>query len=241
MGTEVQKYTPQADIPTDVIIHHIVKDYRRMFNTFQEMKERAEKAEAMVEDLKEKHRKQLERKEREIKNLKEETVPMEVYKELKELFLEEQRRNRSLARSTIIQTFKDDPQKFYREMGISVDPEEIEKKMGIQLGDAMLKLNIVEELLTNISQSLENSDDSETAKIAMSYRNRITRAMSKIDAAKNHGSPRSIIPLFSTSVTFSQRTSVMTSSDLWQRPSMITTEGTTTNKKRGRYASFSLV
>ncbi len=41
------------------------------------MKESAEKAEAMIEELKGNHRKQLERKDKEIERLKKETVLME--------------------------------------------------------------------------------------------------------------------------------------------------------------------
>ena len=39
------------DIPTEVIIHYIVKDYQRMFNDYHALRERAEKAEGKVEKL----------------------------------------------------------------------------------------------------------------------------------------------------------------------------------------------
>ena len=48
MDFDFHKRKPQEDIPTDVIIHYIVKDYRRMFLNYDEMKLRAEKAEAKI-------------------------------------------------------------------------------------------------------------------------------------------------------------------------------------------------
>ena len=52
MDVEYRNRKPQEDVPVDQIIHYIVKDYQRMFLTFNDMKERAEKAEAKIEELK---------------------------------------------------------------------------------------------------------------------------------------------------------------------------------------------
>ena len=49
MDVEYHNRKPQEDVPVDQIIHYIVKDYQRMFLTFNDMKERAEKAEAKTE------------------------------------------------------------------------------------------------------------------------------------------------------------------------------------------------
>lgn len=53
---ETQKYRmrPQDGVPTERIVHNIVKDYQRMFNGFHAMRERAEKAEEMVKEYQEK-------------------------------------------------------------------------------------------------------------------------------------------------------------------------------------------
>lgn len=46
---------PQLEVPDDVIVHHIVKDYRRMFFSFDKMREYAKKMEARVKKLEEKN------------------------------------------------------------------------------------------------------------------------------------------------------------------------------------------
>ena len=68
MSVEYHKTKPQDDIPTDVIIHYIVKDYQRMFLAFDEAKARAEKAEAEILELKETHYKELLNRDKEIAN-----------------------------------------------------------------------------------------------------------------------------------------------------------------------------
>ena len=50
---------PQRDIPVEVIVHYIVKDYQRMFLTYDEVEKRAESAEATIEKLKKEHLKEL--------------------------------------------------------------------------------------------------------------------------------------------------------------------------------------
>lgn len=46
----------KPSLPKEQVIHYIVKDYRRMFTEFDALRERAEKAEAENEKLKEKNR-----------------------------------------------------------------------------------------------------------------------------------------------------------------------------------------
>ena len=48
MEIEYEKKIHHADVPTEVIIHYIVKDYQRMFLTYGELERRAEKAEAKI-------------------------------------------------------------------------------------------------------------------------------------------------------------------------------------------------
>ena len=77
---------PQRDVPKEVIIHYIVKDYQRMFLTYDEMKTRAEKAEAKIKDLTEKHASQLSKRDKEIEQLKQELEAKnkDKFKELEE-------------------------------------------------------------------------------------------------------------------------------------------------------------
>lgn len=49
--TEEKRHRPQDDIPEEVILHYIVKDYRRMFNMTQEYKPRILKYREKIKEL----------------------------------------------------------------------------------------------------------------------------------------------------------------------------------------------
>ena len=70
MDIEYHNRKPQDDVPAEVITHYVVKDYRRMFLTYDEMRTRAEKAEAKIIELQEKHQSQILKRDKEIKELK---------------------------------------------------------------------------------------------------------------------------------------------------------------------------
>ena len=51
---EYGRRAPQRGVPTEKVIHYIVKDYQRMYNGFHALRERAEKAEERVKEYQEK-------------------------------------------------------------------------------------------------------------------------------------------------------------------------------------------
>lgn len=186
MENENQRF-PQGDVPTEVIIHYIVKDYRRMFHEYHDMRRRAEKAEAKVVELKEKHHSQILKKDKEIDEFKKESAPLQMIKELKESLNASKQQNRLLAKAVISQNSDEDNKLLFQGM-TPVDAKELEKKIGDQLRDALIKLTSVEERLVNYQDALESIKDEQLAdSVAMkSFLARIAKAFGKIDSAVKH-------------------------------------------------------
>ena len=105
MDVEYHDRKPQDDIPEEVITHYIVKDYRRMFLTYGEIKQRVDKAEATIFHLKENHAKLLSKHDKEIEQLKQELEAQsnEKIKELKWKLAAALEQNRILAQAVISQ------------------------------------------------------------------------------------------------------------------------------------------
>lgn len=186
MENENQRF-PQSEIPTEVIIHYIVKDYRRMFHDYHEMKRRAEKAEAKIEELKEKHHSQILKKEKEINEFKKESVSLEMMQELKESLNASKQQNRLLAKAVISQNSNEDGKLLFKGL-TPADAKELEKKIGDQLKDALIKLTSVEERLVNYQDALESIKDEQiTNSVSMkSFLSRIAKSFGKIDSAVQH-------------------------------------------------------
>ena len=179
---------PQQDVPTEVIIHYIVKDYQRMFLDYHEVKDRAEKAEGKILDLKEKHRSQILKKEREIEQLKVdlETQKTEKVQQLEEKLAAAQQQNRLLARAIISQNNNEEPKVLFQGM-LPADAQELEKKIGVQLSDALLKLTAAEERLAFYQEQIENNTIPDVDAIAMkSFLAKVSRAFGKIESATQH-------------------------------------------------------
>ena len=188
MEFEYHNRKPQDDVPVDQIIHYIVKDYQRMFLTFHDMKERAEKAEAKIEDLKAKHHTQIEKKDKEIAQLKRETNSPEKIKQLEEKLQNAQHQNRLLANAVIAQnTGNGLPGNLSQAMGSPVDIKELEKKMGTQLSDAFVKLNAAEARLVKCQEILETlkGENPDTVQIK-GFLPKFSRAFGQIDSATTH-------------------------------------------------------
>lgn len=186
MENENQRF-PQGDIPTEVIIHYIVKDYRRMFLEYDDMKLRAEKAEAKLDELKEKHHSQILKKEKEINELKKDSVPLEMIQELKESLNASKQQNRLLAKAVLSQNSNEDGKLLFQGL-TPADAQKLEKKIGDQLKDALIKLTSVEERLVNYQDALESIKDGQLAdSVALkSFISRIAKAFGKIDSAVKH-------------------------------------------------------
>lgn len=188
MDVEYHNRKPQDDIPTEVIIHYIVKDYQRMFLTYGEMKQRAEKAEAKILDLKEKHYNQVAKRDKEIEQLKQdlEAKNKEKIKELEEKLAAAQQQNRLLAKAVITQNSSGDGKVLFQGM-LPADAKELEKKMGVQLGDALIKLTSAEERLAFYQEQLENKTIPDVDAISMrSFLAKVSRAFGKIESATQH-------------------------------------------------------
>ena len=186
MENENQRF-PQGDIPTEVIIHYIVKDYRRMFLEYDDMKRRAEKAEAKLDELKEKHHSQILKKEKEIDELKNESVPMQKMKELQESLNASKQQNRLLAKAVISQNSNENSKLLFQGL-TPKDATELEKKIGVQLREALIKLTSVEERLVNYQDALESIKDEQMSNSASmkSFLARIAKSFGKIDSAVKH-------------------------------------------------------
>lgn len=188
MSVEYHKTKPQDDIPTDVIIHYIVKDYQRMFLAFDEAKARVEKAEAKILELNEKHYNQIVKRDKEIEKLKKEleTKNTSRIKELEEKLATTQQQNRLLAKAVISQNSNEDGKVLFKGL-VPADAMELEKKIGIQLSDALTKLSAAVEKMTFFKEQLENDDlpDIDAANMAY-FLNKVARTFNKIEASTQH-------------------------------------------------------
>ena len=184
MNTQNHKMKPQEDVPTEVIIHYIVKDYQRMFLAFDEMKTRAEKAEAEILEMKEIHHKQIENRVKEIDNLRKEDNDRT--NKLEEQLAAVQYQNRLLAHAVISNNSKDNGSVLFKRM-VPADAKELEKKIGVQLSEALLKLTAAVEKLTYFQEKLENDElpDIEAANMAY-FLNKVARTFNKIEASTQH-------------------------------------------------------
>ena len=184
MNTQNYKMKPQEDVPTEVIIHYIVKDYQRMFLAFDEMKTRAEKAEAEILEMKEIHHKQIENRVKEIDNLRKEDKDRT--NKLEEQLAAVQYQNRLLAHAVISNNSKKNGSVLFKGM-VPADAMELEKKIGIQLSEALLKLTAAVEKLTYFQEKLENDElpDVETANMDY-FLSKVTRTFNKIEASTQH-------------------------------------------------------
>ena len=184
MNTQNHKMKPQEDVPTEVIIHYIVKDYQRMFLAFDEMKTRAEKAEAEILEMKEIHHKQIENRVKEIDNLRKEDKDRT--NKLEEQMAAVQYQNRLLAHAVISNNSKENGSVLFKGM-VPADAKELEKKIGVQLSEALLKLTAAVEKLTYFQEKLENDElpDVETANMNY-FLSKVARTFNKIEASTQH-------------------------------------------------------
>ena len=185
-NTEYHIRKPQQDIPTENIIHYIVKDYRRMFLTYDEMKSRAEKAEAKIVELKEKHHSLILKKKKEIEELKNSRLQdMNHVKDLEEKLAFTRKQNNMLVHADL--TKNNGMGLIALQALVPIDPKELEKKIGIQLGDALIKLYATEELLSNykglLEEAIAQGKDNEYINNSLT---KATKAFGKIVSAVTH-------------------------------------------------------
>ena len=187
MEFEYHNRKPQDDVPVDLIIHYIVKDYQRMYLTYDEMEKRALKAEATIEELKEKHRKDLEGKNRVIKNMKMNIESKEHVEQMKEKLDTARQQNLVLANAIVALNKGNGTLTSFQGLGISIDAKDLEKKVSTQLGEALIKLTAVEERLSNCQQLLENCNEINKDAIQIkTLLTKIAKAFGQIDSASKH-------------------------------------------------------
>lgn len=172
---------PQRDIPTEVIIKYVVKDYRRMFLAFDEMQTRAEKAEAQVRELREKNfmkaanidglRKEYKQKLDEVRASRNAEIAA-VTDDLREQLDEANRKVRIL-----LQAF-DNPEVLKSLGGMTLSSTDEKKWMHgctKQLKKAMMNFDYMETRLDEMRQLME---DGSTEK----FDARLSRVLAKMDA-----------------------------------------------------------
>ena len=75
----------------------------------------------------------------------------------------------------------------FQGLGIPIDAKDLEKKIGTQLSDALLKLTTAEERLKYYQDLIENNDElDKTSGEIKSLLVKISRAFAKIDSATKH-------------------------------------------------------
>ena len=183
---EYHNRKPQKDVPAENIIHYIVKDYRRMFLTYDEMKSRAEKAEAKIAKMKEKHHSLILKKDKEIEELKNSRLQnMNRIKELEEQLAFTRKQNNMLVQKDLSQN---NGMGLIALQGLApIDSKELEKKIGVQLGDAIIKLSATEELLSNYQGLLEDAiAQRRDCDLIKSFLGKASHAFGKIESAVKH-------------------------------------------------------
>ena len=227
---EYQHKRPQDFIPTELITHYIVKDYRRMYLNFddlclrnkkamykideltlraekaesklekltcraedaeskvKQLTHQAEKTEAKIEELKQKNNEKSIKKEKNEKLQAQVQEQQDEIKSLKEKLEKAKQQNLFLAQA-IVSQLSDEDQKPQLIQGLllSIDPKELEKKIGTQLGDAYLKLNTIEQRLNSCQEAIEFhsflNGDSNEMKI---LKGNLVASIGKIESAVKH-------------------------------------------------------
>jgi hypothetical protein len=195
MNTQNHRKKPQDDIPTDVIIHNIVKDYQRMFLAYNETKARAEKAEATILELKETHYKQLLNRDKEIANRDKEIEKLKKLLEsktakknekLEEKLSEALQQNRRLTHALLTQDRNEDARILFKGM-LPADAEDLKEKMGDQLSNAILKLEVIEDSISYIKEQIETNTLPDIDAENMDYfLMKVQRALERIEGAKSN-------------------------------------------------------
>ena len=107
----------------------------------------------------------------------------ETIKELKEKLEDTRQQNVVLARAVISQNCNEDGKVLFQGM-VPADAKKLEEKIGIQLGDAQLKLNAVNEDLAFFKELIENNDIPDVADYTIkSFLTRVPSFFSKLDSA----------------------------------------------------------
>lgn len=169
---------PQDNIPNERIVHNIVKDYQRMFNTYHEVLDHAKQSDAKIVELVEKHSKRISDMQHEFKKKLEEQklVRSAVVKDVTDDLEKENALLRQQVKA-LVQAFAE-PERIDEILNPHIINEDDKKwlnKADKQLEKAMLNFTYIEEALEN----LKGLDSDKLKK-------KIDRIISKTDACVNH-------------------------------------------------------
>ena len=119
--------------------------------------------------------------------MKNESVPMQKMKELQESLNASKQQNRLLAKAVISQNSNENSKLLFQGL-TPKDATELEKKIGVQLREALIKLTSVEERLVNYQDALESIKDEQMSNSdsMKSFLARIAKSFGKIDSAVKH-------------------------------------------------------
>lgn len=183
----------KPSLPKEQVIHYIVKDYRRMFTEFDALRERAEKAEAENEKLKEKNRiirgdllKLNEKKKADMQQYKDKVLKdaanmREDYEMLNARLNDQIRKNKLLVQALA------EPESVTSVLASLEEPFIVNTKDGKdrldkalrELEAVKLRLNSVEMRLWNVEKVVEEHCSEEVVK---AYLKRFNAAFGKIDS-----------------------------------------------------------
>ncbi|MBQ9532639.1 MAG: hypothetical protein IJR71_01565 [Prevotella sp.] len=187
---------PQDDVPTERIIHYIVKDYRRMFNAYHALLDKAKSQEKEINRLNEKNKTILSSWDAERRKFKEamrqlqesrsavvDAVTEDLEDEVKEL----KRQNRLLAEAVV--NGNNGNVRVIREAIALNSPSEREwmKRSMKQLEQANMKLDATISHLTESKAYVENiASEGYKEKDAAFLLKKIGKAHSKLESALSH-------------------------------------------------------
>ena len=187
---------PQDDVSTERIIHYIVKDYRRMFNTYHALLDKAKGQEREIEKLKEKNKTILSSWDAERQKFREKLRQLQesrsavvdaVTEDLEDEVKELKRQNRLLAEA--VANSNSGNVRVIREAIDLNSPSEREwmKRSLKQLEQANMKLDATVLHLTDSKKYVEEIVNGEyTEKDATYLLKKIGKAHSKLESALSH-------------------------------------------------------
>lgn len=189
---------PQDDVPTERIIHYIVKDYRRMYNSYDDLRARVRRAEEKVKNARERNATLTRQNERlqaqfvDEKGSRENIGFKTLYKvihKLDEQLKEARRQNRLLAQAVIAdnKNYNLCPSNFGSIFVETSSGKSIIDHVSTQLEKALIKLGCVEGKLDEYEDTLEKIvclDENSTAKAMLEER--VKNAFRELSAAYSH-------------------------------------------------------
>ena len=189
--TQKFRWRPQDEVPTERIVHYVVKDYRRMFEGFHALRQERDEAVAELEEAKKKRKNIEQHYQKQIEKLKEqledvrssrEQVVNAVTDDIRDELKQANRKVKSLVQAL------DDPSLLPRlDAVVGANDDEWKDKALKQLEKAMLNFTTIEGRLVTyqslVEEAVRNGCDSETIDKVIP---KFAKAFAKIDSCIDH-------------------------------------------------------